>query len=121
MDATRRGDQTHPDVRDGNDELAAAPPVLVLLPQDLVGEVPGEQQRVVGHRLDEPLRRDDRDAHARHEAPLLVGAAIDDEIQRLGPDAEGVEQRAPLGGGAVGGDPLALRLEAPEERPQLLP
>ena len=52
---------------------------------------------------------------------LLVGVAIDDEVERLGADAEGVEQGAPLGGGAVGGDPIALLLEPPEQRPQLVP
>src|SRR4051812_30951945 len=45
------------DLRDGNDEVTAARDELVLLRENLVGEVPRQQQHVVGHRFEQLLRR----------------------------------------------------------------
>ena len=67
-----------------------------LLRQDLLGEVPGQQQDVVGHRS--TSARAGRSGRAPgHEPALLVGAAVGDEVERLAADPEGVEQRAALG------------------------
>src|SRR5690349_4279472 len=48
-----------PEVRDGHDEAPAAAPVFRLLRQDLVGEVPRQQQHVVGLLLEQRLGRPD--------------------------------------------------------------
>src|SRR5579871_3460067 len=52
---------------DGDDEPPAARTVLGLLGQDLLGEVPGKQQHVVGHLLQEPGGRGDGQMGARRE------------------------------------------------------
>ena len=46
-------------------ELAAAPPVLRLLLEDLVAEIPRQQDHVVRLILEETLGRDDWDVRAR--------------------------------------------------------
>src|SRR5438046_7372561 len=81
------GASHHAHVRDRHDEPAAAPPVLGLLLQNFVGEVPREQEDVRRLPLEQPLRRFDRQVDARHESPLLVRAAIDDEVEVLAADA----------------------------------
>ncbi len=48
---------------------------------------------------------------ARRELPLLVGAAVDDEVEKLTADSEVVEERATLGRGSVGGDGFAFRIQ----------
>ena len=54
-----------------------------------------------------------------HVEPVLVHVAVDDEVDELGPDAGVVEERAALGGGAVGRDALPLALQPVEQRGQL--
>ena len=103
-----------------DDEAAAAGAVLGLLRQDLVGEVPGQQQHVVGLVLEQPLGRQDRQPAARHVAALLVRIAVDHVLEGLAAEAAVAEQRRALGGGAVGGDPPALGLEPAQQRAQLL-
>src|SRR5688500_9624875 len=49
----------HPHFGDGDDEAAAALAVLALLFEYLVGEVPRQQQAVVGHLFEQPLGRGD--------------------------------------------------------------
>ena len=61
----------------------------------------------------------DGDVHARREAAVLVGIAIDREVQEVGADAAVVEQRVALARGAVSADALALVLGRDEERQQL--
>src|SRR5687768_3528710 len=65
--------------RDRDDEATAATAVLVLLTEYLVTEVPREQQHVVRLLLEERGGVSDRDVHARHQPPLLVHVAVDDE------------------------------------------
>src|SRR5882724_11294661 len=92
-----------PGRRDRDDEASAAPPVLLLLGEDLLGEVPREQQYLVGHQLEQAIRRVDGQMIAGHVAALLVGVAVHHEVEDVPADGERVEERRALGGGAVGG------------------
>ena len=74
-------------VRDRDDEATTAAAVLVLLLQDLVLEVPGQQQHVVRLLLEQGLGSRIGMVHPGHEAPLLVDVAVDDEVDELGVDA----------------------------------
>ena len=67
-----------------------------LLGDDLLGEVPGQQQTVVGPVLEESLRAEDRQVLAGHEPPLLVDVAVHHVVEQLGADADIVDQGAPL-------------------------
>ena len=71
--------------------------ILGLLRQDLLGEVPGQHQHVVGLILQQLLGRMDRLARARHVAALLEGVLVDEIRHQRGVDTEVVDQRAALG------------------------
>ena len=62
-----------------DDHLAAGGQIRRLLLDDLVGEVPGEEQEVVGPAFHQDGRVEDRLVGSRHVPPLLVGVAVDDE------------------------------------------
>src|SRR6516165_5676167 len=51
FNATKRTTSGHLDFGDGLDEPAAAAAVLALLAQDFLGEVPRQQQHVIGYRF----------------------------------------------------------------------
>ena len=64
-------------------------------------------------------RMEDRDMRARQEFALLVGAAVDCIVEEIGPDATVIQQRIPLSGGSVTGDPLAVALGLDQKRQDL--
>ena len=103
----------------GTTKLAAPLADVAHLLDDLVLQVPGQDQDVVGPGLVDRLDRLDRDVHARREAAVLVGVAVDREVEEVGADAAVVEQRVALAGRAVAADPLALLLGRDQERQQL--
>jgi hypothetical protein len=108
-----------PQLRHRNDELAAVAAVFRLGGKNFIGEIPRQQQHRVGPALDERARIEDRQVRAGREKPLLIGAAIDDEIDEFAADAAVIKQRRSLGRGAVGGNSLALTLRVPEIAPEL--
>ena len=57
--------------------------------------------------------------HARREAAVLVGIAVDGEVEEVGADAAVVEQRVALARRAVAADRLALVLGRDQERQEL--
>src|SRR5437660_8920211 len=77
-----------PDFGDRNYEASSPSPVDGLLRQDLLREIPRQQQYVVWLLIQELLRRTDRQVGSRHVAPLLHRAAIHDEVERLRADVE---------------------------------
>src|SRR5579859_8184948 len=87
--------------RDRYDELAAPRADARHLLDDLVFEVPGQHEHVVGLRLENPLRRVDRHAHSRDEPALLMWTAVDGVREQVRADAAIVEQRGGLCGCAV--------------------
>ena len=74
---------------------------------DLVADVPGQDQHVVGPGLQDPLRRVHRDAGAGQEPPLLVRADVDRVVEQIGLDAAEVQERVALGRRAVADHGLA--------------
>ena len=62
------------------------------------------------HIVNQSLRRVNTKMRAGREAALLDGAAIDEKIERLAPQAKVIEQRRALGRRAIQGDSLALGL-----------
>ena len=75
---------------------------------DLVDEVPGEHEHVVGAEPVDDLGGLDGDARAGDEPPLLVGAHVGHEPHKIRADAAVVEEGDRLGGGAVADDDLAF-------------
>ena len=65
-----------------------------------------------GWPLEDRAGRQDRQADARNPFPLLVGVAVDDEVDRFRAQSGIVQQDSALGRGAVAGDrgPLGLQL-----------
>jgi hypothetical protein len=92
---------------------------MVHLVDDLVLQVPGKDQDVVGLSLVDRLDRMDRNVHARREAAVLIGVSVDREVEEVGADGAIVEERVALAGRAVAADPLALVLGADQERKQV--
>ena len=87
---------------------------------DLVLQVPGQDQDVVGLGLVDGLDRLDRDVRARREAAVLVGVAVDGEVEEVGADAAVVEQRVALARRAVAArSRLPCSLRGDQEREQL--
>ena len=95
--------------RDRHDELASAFPVRRLLGDDLLTEVPRQDHHVVGPVIDQPARIADLQPHARHVLAVLVDVLVDDILDGAVVEAKVVEHDRALGGGAVGGDALAVR------------
>src|SRR5919106_4181880 len=105
---------------DGDDEPAAAGAVLGLLLEDLLGEVPRQQQRVVRLVLEQLFDRPDPELAAWHVAAVLERIAVDHVVEDVGAEAAVAEQRGGFGGGAVPCDAAALRLEPIDHAAQLL-
>ena len=86
---------------------------LLLLAHDLVGEVPRQQQQVVGPVLEQARRR-----WIGRWLPPMKRPCLKREVHHVSSnvpvDAAVREQRAGLGGGAVAGDALALRAQGGE-------
>src|SRR4051794_20241855 len=87
----------HPHVRDRYDEPPAGLAVRRLLGEDLLREIPGEQQAVVRPPGRQLLRRDDRQPGARREPPLLHRAPVGYELDQVPADSEVVQERTALG------------------------
>src|SRR5690606_36277446 len=101
---------------DRQDELAAPGGDVAHLLDDLVLEIPRQDQDVVGLARVDRLDLVDRDVHARREASVLVRIAIDGEFHEVSADAAIVQQRVALPGSAVAADDLALVLRLDQER-----
>src|SRR5262245_8062205 len=74
LDAIRRLQYTH--FRYRYDELSAPFPDAGHLRHDLVLEVPGQDQEIVGPRLADLVGVQDGDVRAREQLPLLVRVAV---------------------------------------------
>src|SRR6478735_2340620 len=72
----------HPCEWDRQDENPARISISRLLADDLVSEVPGQEEQVAGSVVDEALDRLDPQATTGHQLADLVGIAIDDVVQR---------------------------------------
>src|SRR5215471_10927167 len=95
---------------DRHDELPPPLPDELVLPDDLVLEVPGQDQQVVGARLPDAVRAADRDARAGQVVALLLGVAVHRVVKEIGADPAVVEERVSLARSAVAGDRLAAPL-----------
>ena len=104
----------------GEDQAPAPLPDVGELLGELVAQVPGQDQHVVGLVLGDPLRREDRDPGAGGEPAVLVGVAVDRVRQQVGPDAAVVEQRVALAGGAVADHLLARAARVDEKRHEVV-
>src|SRR5206468_3902895 len=78
---------------------------------DLVAQVPGQDQEEIRPGLEYALRRVDRNARSRKEAPLLLRAAVYRVVDEIGAYAAIVEQRVALGRRTISGDGLRLPLD----------
>src|SRR6266550_4367927 len=67
--------------RDRDDESTAARSIGLLLPEDLVREVPREQKGVADIRSNKTLGRLDRDVRTWREQTMLQGTPVDYEIE----------------------------------------
>src|SRR5215207_10053662 len=88
-------------IGDRDDELAAPGADVTHLLDDLVLEVPRQDQDVVGLELVERLDRMDRDVHAGGEPAVLVRVAIDRELEEVGADPAIVQKRVALARRAI--------------------
>src|SRR5438552_14942544 len=79
---------------------------------DLVPDVPGKDQHVVGARVANFVRVKDRYPGPRQVATLLVRAAVHGEIKEVRAHTAVVEQRISLRRRAVADDALAVILDA---------
>src|SRR5467141_805229 len=104
---------------DGDDEASATFTVCMLLLEDLVGQVPGQEEQVVRAAVTHRVGGEDGQMGAGRIQALLDGGPVDDEVQRLAADAAVVEQGRTLGGSAVSGQALVLALEIREQAAQL--
>ena len=103
------------DFGNGNDELPALVSVLLLLSQDFLSEVPGQQQAVVRLVFRQPPRVVDLQVSSRRVVSLLDRAAVDDVVDLVLTDAEVIQQRAAFGRSSVDGDPFVVRFELTEQ------
>src|SRR5258708_15955339 len=105
--------------RNGDDEPAASLAMGVLLLEDLIGQVPGQQEQVIGAALLHDLGGEDGQVGARRVQALLDGRPIDDEVQRLAADAAVIQQGRALGGGAIAREARVVLLEVREQTAEL--
>src|SRR5258706_6922405 len=105
--------------RNGDDEPAAPLAVGVLLLEDLIGQVPGQQEEVIGAALLHDLGGEDGQVGARRVQALIDGRPIDDEVQRLAADAAVIQQGLAIGGSAIAREARVGLLEGREEPSQL--
>ena len=94
-------------LRHRGDEAGTPRAGVVELLDDLVPEVPGQDDDVVGPGRAQRVLGDDRDPAARHVLALLGRIAVDDPADQVGPHAGVVHERVALGGGTVGRDAAA--------------
>src|SRR6266487_1417319 len=106
---------------DRDDKIAATPPVGILLRQNLVREIPGQQQDVVRFVLQQLRRREYRQPITTHIAAVFIGVQIDDIVHKLLIYPAVTEQCRRLRRCPIGGDLLPLALEIPEQIEQRAP
>src|SRR4029077_18951820 len=82
-------------------------------------QVPRQNKQIIRPRLEHGRRSEHRDVRSRQQATLLVRAAVNDVAHEFRANAAVIEQRIPLGGGAVARDRLAGPLLFDEERKHL--
>ena len=87
--------------------------------QDLLGEVPREEQDDVGLVGEQVLGRVDEQVGAGRVAPLLDRRAIDDVVELGGADPAVREEGRALRRRAVGGNALTVALEPGERGDQI--
>src|SRR5882724_2753687 len=109
------------DGRLGNrkNKLPASVPISLLLRQNFLREIPGEQQRVIGPSPGQFSRRDNRQVRSGRESSLLVGAAVRDELNGLAAQPAVIQKRAAFRGSAVGGDGFAGLLQFAQQPAQI--
>src|SRR5882724_1252559 len=100
---------------DRDDELGPPRPGVRELLHDLVLEVPRQDEDVVRLLGVDLVGREARDVRTGQEPAVLVGIAIDGEVDEVGADTAVVEQGVALAGSAVAGDPLAAALGGYQE------
>src|SRR6266851_544939 len=105
--------------RNGDDKPAAPFAVGVLLLEDLIGQVPRQQEQVIGAALLNNLGGKDGQVGARRIQSLLDGRPIDDEVQRLAADAAVIQQGRAFGGGSIARQARIVLFEVREEPAQL--
>src|SRR6266852_5399394 len=103
----------------GDDEPAAPLAVGVLLLEDLIGQVPGQQEQVIGAALLHNVGGKDGQVGARRIQAQLDGRPVDDEVQRLATDAAVIEQGRAFGGGSIARKARIVLFEVREEAAQL--
>src|ERR1700722_14179357 len=86
---------------------------------DLVLQVPRQDQHHIWSVLAQSLRRADRNVRARQEVALLVRVQVACVVDEIAADAAVVEQCVALRRGAVAGDPQTLALELDQEAEDL--
>jgi len=89
-----------------NHKFSAAAAILGLLLDDLIGEIPGEQQDVFGLVVQQSFRRDHWYMGAGRIQSLFQRAAVNDVREQVGADFQETEQCIPFGRRAVAGDTL---------------
>src|SRR5262245_22958169 len=64
-----------------DDEFASLFAVSLLLIEDFLGKIPGQQQGVAWHFFQEPCGRNNWDVRSGCESALLVGASVGDKVE----------------------------------------
>src|ERR1044071_8917493 len=101
--------------RDGDDEFAAPFANFVHLIDDLLFEIPGQDEDVIGFRFKDFSGSEDRNMSAREELALLVRVAIDGVVEEIGADTAIIEQSVTFSGSAIARDAFALASGIDEE------
>ena len=105
---------------DWNDELAATFSVLLLLFENLVGEIPGEQQTVVRLIFYKMVRRADTQVRARRVVPLFNRTSINDIIDQVFANAKIVQQRAAFSRRSINSDATIFCFKSAQQIEKLL-
>src|SRR5271170_355361 len=82
-----------PWARHGHDEFPAAVAIRLLLTKNLIGEIPAQQEHVVGHFLQQLFGAEDREVFSGHVETLFMNVAVHYEIHKLHADADVVDHR----------------------------
>src|SRR5437899_1364118 len=86
---------------------------------NLTLQVPRQNEDVVGPGLVDRLHRQDRDMHSRRELAMLMGIAIDGEIEKVRSDPAIVKKRIALAWRTISADPFTLLLDTDEQRQEI--
>src|SRR6185369_8874059 len=83
---------------------------------NLLLQVPRQNEDVVGLGRVDRIHGQDRNMHPRRELAVLVRIAIDGEIEEVGSNPAIVEERIALAGSSISADSLAGLLDPDQER-----